>query len=88
MSFEVKGTFLTIKPVQEFDSGFRKKEFIFKTDDPQFPQELRFELMKDNIDKINAFKEGDSATVHFNINGSEHNGRHFVNLHAWKLERG
>lgn len=88
MSYEATGTIKTINPVEKFDSGFQKRDFILKTNDPEYPEELKMELMGDkHVDKLNSFKEGDQLTVHFNLKGNEYNGRHFLNAHAWKLER-
>ncbi len=85
MSFELEGKIKVIKETMTFDSGFRKREFVVVTQQ-QYPQEIPFELINDRIDLIEGFKEGDPIKVHFDIRGREYQGRHFVNLTAWKVE--
>lgn len=81
---QLKGTIKTINETKIFDSGFAKREFVLITDD-KFPQELKFELIKDQCDILNNFSEGSIVTVDFNIKGSVFNEKHFTNLQAWKI---
>ena len=37
---------------------------------------------------VNQLKKGDTATVSFDINGREWNGKYFVNLVAWRIQSG
>ena len=37
--------------------------------------------------KLDSFRVGDRVTVAFNLRGNEHNGRHYLSLAAWKIER-
>lgn len=71
--------------VQTFSSGFTKREFVVTTKE-QYPQDVKFELIKDRTDLIAPYKAGDEVKVHFNIRGNEYNGKYFVNLQAWKIE--
>ena len=31
---------------------------------------------------------GQEVTVHFNLRGNEYNGKYYVNLQAWRLDKG
>jgi hypothetical protein len=84
-SFELKGPITQINATQEFPSGFSKREFVVEVKDGKYPQAIKFECIKDKAALLDDVKEGDEVTVYFNIRGSEYKGRHFVNLHAWKL---
>jgi len=83
----ITGTLYKLEDPVTFASGFSKREFVVKVDDGKYPQHIKFEIVKDNIDKLNSYKVGDSITVHFNIRGNEHNNKFFNNLVAWRLEK-
>ena len=85
MSYEAAGTIKVVMDTQTFDSGFSKREFVVTTKE-QYPQDLKFELVKDKISLIDKFKTGDDVKVSFNLRGNEYNGRYFVNLGAWKID--
>lgn len=82
---DIEGSVKLVYETQTFNSGFQKREFVLTTKE-QYPQDIKFELVKDRIDLIDAYKPGDNLKVHFNIRGNEYNGKYFVNLQAWRLE--
>ena len=84
MSQNIKGTLEAIFEVQIFQSGFQKREFLIKTSE-QFPQIIKLELTKDKCAILDAFKQGQQVSVDFNLRGSEYNGKHYVNLTAWRV---
>ena len=84
MSNQITGVIKLINPTQTFDSGFKKREFVVTTKE-QFPQDLKFELVKDKCSEIEKFKVGESVTVSPNIGGTEDQGKDFVSLQAWKI---
>ena len=81
------GRLIVLNETQTFSSGFSKREFVIEESEGKFPQTIKFEIVKDNIEKLEPFKVGDEITVHYNVRGNEHNGRYYVNLVAWRLER-
>ena len=82
-----EGTIIAIDDIITFDSGFTKREFVIKTtDDGDYPQDIKFELVKDKTSLIDKYNIGDRVTVFLNIRGREWNQKYFVNLVAWKLE--
>jgi len=82
-----EGTIIAIDDIITFDSGFTKREFVIKTtDDGDYPQDIKFELVKDKTSLIDKYNIGDRVTVFLNIRGREWNEKYFVNLVAWKLE--
>lgn len=84
-AFELKGKITHINPVQEFPSGFSKREFVIEMQDGKYPQAIKFDCIKEKAALLDDVQIGDEVTVHFDIRGSEYKGRHYVNLHAWKL---
>ena len=85
MSLEVAGKVHKIFDVQQINDTFSKREFVIETDE-KYPQFVKFELVKDAIDKIDPYKVGDKINVFFNLRGREWNEKFFTNLHAWKIE--
>ena len=82
-----EGTIIAIDDIITFDSGFTKREFVIKTtDDGDYPQDIKFELVKDKTSLIDKYNIGDRVTVFLNIRGREWNEKYFVNLVAWKIE--
>ena len=84
MSNQITGVIKLINPTQTFDSGFQKREFVVTTKE-QYPQDLKFELVKDKCSDIDKFKVGEYVTVSANIRGSEYQGKYYVSLQAWKI---
>lgn len=85
MAYELKGRIKRIMDEQRFDSGFFKQEFVVTTEE-QYPQDIKLELVKDKVEQLKSFKEGDSVVARFDLRGSEWQGKFFVNLVAWKVE--
>jgi len=47
----MKGELIHIGSVTENAKGFIKSEFVIRTQDDKYPQEIKFELFKDNTKK-------------------------------------
>lgn len=87
MSYELSGTVKEIFDTQTFSSGFSKRAFVVTTEADKFPQDIQLECLKERIDMVDQLSKGDKVTVHFDINGREWNGKYFVNLAAWKIDK-
>lgn len=86
-SYQLTGRIKTIMDQVTFPSGFTKREFVVTTED-KYPQDIKLELIKDKCALADGFAEGEEVTVSFNIRGNENNGRYYVNLQAWKIDKG
>jgi single-strand DNA-binding protein len=86
-TFTVEGTIKEIAEEQVFPSGFSKREFVVTVPDDKYPQDIKFDALKDRAAMLNGFEKGHDVSVTFDLRGREYNGRHFVDLVAWKLER-
>lgn len=84
-SYEVTGKLKLKMEEQSFSSGFTKREFVLTTDE-QYPQDIKFELIKDKTAVIDKFNPNDTIKVSFNLRGNEYNGKYYVNLQAWRVE--
>jgi hypothetical protein len=85
MKYELTGAVRLIHDTQTFASGFTKREFVVETEDGKYPQLIKLELVKDSVKHLDGIRVNDVVNVSFNIRGSEYNGKHYVNLVAWKL---
>jgi single-strand DNA-binding protein len=85
MSYEIKGTVKVIEDTQTFASGFQKKEFVITTHE-KFPQDVKFEATKEEIEMVDALNLGDLVNVSFDVRGNEYKGRYYVNLKAWNID--
>ena len=66
-------------------NNFRKREFIRTVPDGKdgkYDQQVKMELTKDRCDTLDHFREGQPATVEFEVRGNEYNGKFYVNLHS------
>lgn len=85
MSQEVTGKLKVVMDEQTFSSGFTKREFVITTEE-QYPQDIKFELIKDKCSEITKFSIGQPIKVSYNLRGNEYNDKYYVNLQAWRLE--
>lgn len=84
--YKFKGTIKHIGNVQTFgDKGFKKRDFVLVESDAKYPQTVKFELIKDNINLIEGYKIGEEVEVMFNMKGREYNNNYYVSLEAYKF---
>lgn len=85
MSYELNGTVKVVMDLMTFDSGFTKREFVVTTKD-QYPQDVKFQTVKDKTAMLDNLTPGQEVTVHFDIRGNEYKGRYYVDLSAWRIQ--
>ncbi len=86
MEYIVEGKLIRKQDTQQVSEKFRKREFVVETTE-QYPQKIKLEFTQDNCGKLDGYNEGDMVKVSFNLRGSEWQGKFFVNLQAWRIER-
>jgi hypothetical protein len=84
--YEAIGKIKLISETQNFPSGFSKREFVVTTANDKYPQDLKFEIVKDKCPLLDDFAPGQDVQVNFDIRGNEYNGKYFVNLSCWKIQ--
>jgi hypothetical protein len=85
MSYEMTGTVKVVMDLMTFDSGFTKREFVITTKD-QYPQDVKFETVRDKTSLCDKLQEGQEVTVSFDVRGNEYKDRYYVNLNAWRVQ--
>ena len=84
--YEASGTIKLINETQTFPSGFSKREFVITTEHDKYPQDLKFEVVKDRCDMLDQFEVGQKVQLNFDIRGNEYKDRYYVNLSCWKIQ--
>lgn len=84
--YEAAGKIKLISDTQTFPSGFMKREFVVTTAHDKYPQDLKFEMVKDKCAALDSFETGEDVQVTFDIRGNEYQGKYYVSLSCWKLQ--
>lgn len=84
--YEATGKMKWIGTTQSFPSGFSKREFVVTTAHDKYPQDIKFDMVKDKCALLDGFELGQDVQVNFDIRGREYNGKYFVDLSCWKLQ--
>ena len=83
---EIKGKIIQVLPpqggVSKQGNSWRKQEFVLETLD-SYPKQVKFDLFGDRIDNY-PLAVGDIATVSYDIESREFNGRWYTDIHAYK----
>lgn len=87
MAFELKGKVKILFEQQDFPSGFYKRDFVITTNE-QYPQDIKLSALKERIEQLKGLSEGDEILVKFDLRGREYNGNYYVDLNAWRIEKG
>ena len=85
MAFQVEGKLHKIFDVEQKSERFQAREFVIETEE-QYPQFVKFQLVQDKCELIDAHNEGEKIKVHFDLRGREWNEKYFTNLNAWRIE--
>lgn len=83
--YEARGKVKVIFETQTFASGFEKRELVITTSADRYPQDIKFEFLKEKAELLNDLSEGQDVLVNFDIRGNEYNGKYYNNLVAWKV---
>ena len=92
MSMNLTASIVEIMDVQQVTDSFKKREFVVEyTENPQYPEYIKFELIQDKCSLLDAHKVGDKVVVHFNLKGRKWTDKmgqvkYFNTLQAWRLE--
>ena len=87
MSNEFTGELIVIEETEVISDNFQKRIIVINDGDDKYPQVVPFEFIQDNCDQVLGFNIGDMVTVKYNIRGREYNGKYYVNLQAWRIEK-
>lgn len=77
--YKFEGEVKQIMDVQTFESGFKKQEIVVTSED-QYPQDIKFEFLKDDVDMLKSIKANQKVIISFSLRGNEYNGKFYNNL--------
>ena len=82
-----EGAIINKLPAKQVSEKFKVQEFILRVGQPEdkYPQEIKFQLVNDNIDLLDFIQVNDVVDVTFDLRGREYNGTHYVTLNATKV---
>ena len=91
---EIKGKLLQKGKTEQKTEKFSKREFVIETSyqagQNTYPNFIKFQLINDRCDLIDAYNEGQLINVTFDIRGrkweKEDKVEYFTNLEAWKIQ--
>ncbi len=84
---EINGKLEAKFETKEFKSGFKKREFVVNTGG-EYPQSIKMEVVKDNIDKLDTLPVGTDVTCKIDIRGRLYEGNYYNNILAWAINKG
>jgi hypothetical protein len=83
---KITGKIKIIMPTLAFASGFKKRLLVVTTPE-QYPQDIAIEFLKEKSDILDKYSPNDEVEVEVNLRGSEYNGKYYVQLQAWKINK-
>jgi len=88
---EIKGKLVEKFETANVTASFRKREFVMEyAENPQYPEYIKFELIQDKCDQLDAFNLGQELNIAFNLKGRKWTDpqggvKYFNSLQAWKI---
>ena len=68
-------------------AGTFKKRLIVISTEEQYPQHVPIDFVQDKTSVLDKYKVGEEVKVSVNVRGNEYNGKYYVSLNGWKIER-
>jgi hypothetical protein len=68
------------------NNGFTKRQLVVATEE-QYIQYVPIDFVKDKTSVLDGYNVGDKVNVSVNVRGSEYNGKYYVNLQGWRIEK-
>ncbi len=93
MGLEANGRIHACFDAKQITERFRLREFVLElSDNPRYPQFVKFQLTGDRCEQLDGFQAGDDVRVEFSLRGREWTSpqgeiRYFNSLDVWTLER-
>ena len=69
-----------------FERTFRKRQVVIETTE-QYSQKVPIDFVQDKCEYLDGYRLGEEVKVSINIRGNEYQGKYYVSLNGWKIER-
>ena len=67
--------------------GTFKKRLIVISTEEQYPQHVPVDFVQDKTSILDKYQVGEEVKVSVNVRGNEYNGKYYVSLNGWKIEK-
>lgn len=85
---EVTGKIKLIGETETVGSaGTFKKRLIVISTEEQYVQHVPVDFVQDKTSFLDEYQVGEEVKVSVNVRGNEYNGKYYVSLNGWKIER-
>lgn len=90
---EISAKIIEIFETANVTDSFKKREFVVEySENPSYPEYIKFELIQDKCELLNIYNIGDEVTVSFNLKGRKWTDpqgtiKYFNSLQAWRLDK-
>ena len=89
---DLTGKIIVIGDEKQISDRFKKRTFVIEAaENPEYPEQIEFELKQDRTGLIDGYSVGQTVKVFFNITGrkweSPQGDRYFIGLNAWRLSK-
>jgi len=68
-------------------AGTFKKRLVVVQTEEQYPQSIPVDFVQDKCSILDKFAVGEQVKVSVNVRGNEYNGKYYVSLNGWKIEK-
>lgn len=85
---EIIGKIIVIGQTETVGSAgtFKKRQLVVATEE-QYSQQVAIDFVQDKTSLLDNYSLGESVVVGINIRGNEYQGRYFVSLNGWKINK-
>lgn len=85
---EVIGKIIVLNDTETVGSAgtFKKRLVVVETSE-QYAQKVPIDFVQDKCSVLDNYKVGDNVTVSINIRGNEYQGKYYVSLNGWKINK-
>jgi len=84
---EVIGKIIVLNDTETVGSnGFEKRLIVVETAE-QYPQKVPVDFVQGKVNLLDDYLLGESVKISVNIRGNEYNGKYYVSLQGWKIEK-
>lgn len=85
---EITGKIIVIGQTEAVGSAgtFKKRQLVVATEE-QYSQQVAIDFVQDKTSLLDNYSLGESVVVGINIRGNEYQGRYFVSLNGWKINK-
>lgn len=85
---EVTGRIIVLNDAEIVGAAgtFKKRLVVVETDE-QYSQKIGIDFVQDKTSILDKYKVGDNVKISTNIRGQEYNGKYYVSLNGWRVEK-